>query len=287
MPKIGPYIEAVTLPPNGRPRDPLGRKPGESIDLTKYPPEKAQALKTRVKTANKRQWFALYQQTPIVEGGNLLSRQHFLDKDRKRVLKPDEFDKVTSGVLWVRFWDLAYTAKAYDKPNPDWTVGSLMAFRFDAEMTRYDIFLRHQARMRGNWSDVKREIHKWAQTDNAAGIGTVYVGAEANGPQKAAVDDLRASPYMLPYVVWDVPTGLSKTDRAELWMDRAREGYMWLCEGSWNSTFFDEIEGFPNAPHDDAVDSVSGAYAMCMMRANEHISQLTVGSLDIVPRWGR
>lgn len=276
--RIGPFIEAVTLPRNASPRDPLGRKPGEVLDPKKFTVEAAEARK---RNTPKRTWFAMWQQTPIVEGGNLLSRDDFLKRNPKRVLKIDEFDRMTDGLLWCRFWDLAYTAKAYDKPNPDYTVGTLMAFKFDEHMTRFDIFVRHQYRDRGNWSDVKKWIRQYAVEDGKS----CYIGGEANGPQKAAVEDLRTDPALMEYIVWGIPSGMSKKDRAELWMDRAREGQMWLCEGKWNNTFFDEAEGFPNAPHDDAIDSMSGAYAMCAQRSSEYQPGVVVGAVDFNSRW--
>ena len=35
---------------------------------------------------------------------------------------------------------------------------------------------------------------------------------------------------------------------------------MKLIKGAWNRDFLDEISNFPNAAHDDQVDSASGAH---------------------------
>ncbi len=278
--KLPRLLEAVKPSPNARPRDPLGRKPGEVLDPAKF--TKEQAL-LRKEMTPPRTWYAMWQQTPIVEGGNLLGRQHFLDKNRRRVLSVDEFEIQTDGLKWVRFWDFAYTVKARGKGSPDFTVGAKVAFKFDEWMQYFQIYVRDMVRLQGNWTDVKSRVRQVAAQDGIE----CYIGGEGNGPQKAAVEDLRADPFLLNYVVWPVPAQLSKTDRAELWMSRARDGMMWLCEGDWTKAFYDEIEAFPNGPHDDTVDGLSGAYAMSAQRSVEYSPKVVSAGIDLQfnPRW--
>ena len=40
---------------------------------------------------------------------------------------------------------------------------------------------------------------------------------------------------------------------------------MWVCRGTWNTEFLDELTAFPMSGHDDQVDALAGAY--------EHLAQ--------------
>lgn len=46
-----------------------------------------------------------------------------------------------------------------------------------------------------------------------------------------------------------------------------------LLEGSWNETFLDELEGFPDALHDDQVDAASDAFSAVAYARTRSISR--------------
>jgi len=56
----------------------------------------------------------------------------------------------------------------------------------------------------------------------------------------------------------DRPRG-SKIERASIVASAAEQGNVYLCRGTWNTSFLDEAEAFPLGSHDDQIDAVSGA----------------------------
>jgi phage terminase large subunit-like protein len=46
---------------------------------------------------------------------------------------------------------------------------------------------------------------------------------------------------------------------ANVWFAEASKGKVYLVQGDWNEEFLDELAGFPIAPHDDRITSVTGA----------------------------
>ena len=51
-----------------------------------------------------------------------------------------------------------------------------------------------------------------------------------------------------------------KITRAEPFAAQVQNGSVLVLEGAWNETFFDELESFPDALHDDQVDAASDAF---------------------------
>lgn len=279
----GPHPTARTLRSNEHWRDPLGRKPGESIDPLRY--SEADLAKIK-KNRGPRAWSCIYMQDPRVMVGNLIDRnEHFLSRDpnKRRVLSPAAFEQATKGLTWGRGWDFAYTAQQYNKPDPDYTVGVKMAFKIDDDTETFDIYVEDIVRFRENWGDNKRNIRDTALRDGPA----CFIGGEGNGPQSVALQDIRGLPSLAQYRVVGAPLAADKSGRAQLWASRVQERRMWLKEATWNNLFFDEAEAFPNGAKDDIVDAMSVAYILSALIADglggDGDAQLA--ELDINSRW--
>lgn len=150
----------------------------------------------------------------------------------------------------VRYWDLAATDP---KPgtDPDWTAGCLLGLA--ANHCYYVLDVR---RIRGTPAAVEALIRQCAVLDGkgvpvwieqepgASGVNTVhyYVQALAGWPVRG-----------------DRHTG-SKIERANPLSSQAEAGNIRLVRGPWISAFLDELEAFPNGPHDDQIDAFSGAF---------------------------
>ena len=93
-------------------------------------------------------------------------------------------------------------------------------------------------------------------------VGRSVLGIEANGTQLGYYQDIQEHPEMqMHMVVADKPEG-SKEMRASVWGSRLDDGLIHCVRAEWNGEFFDELDAFPAADHDDQVDGMSGAYAM-------------------------
>ena len=69
------------------------------------------------------------------------------------------------------------------------------------------------------------------------------------------------------------PVSGSKITRAEPFAAQWQQGNVLLLEGNWNETFLNELEGFPDALHDDQVDAASDAFSAVAYARTRHISR--------------
>lgn len=274
---IDRYLRAVLPNPTARFRDPLGRKAGESLDPLRFTKEQ---LAHKRKVLGPRTWSSVWMQDPRSEGTGLLHRSHFIgdanDKSTRRILTLKEFAEATEGLAWVRFWDLAYTPKQYNKPDPDWSVGSLVAARVDDYNSWFTIYIANLVRFRLSWGDTKLHIRQQAHIDGTK----VRMAVEANGPQTAAYQDLRGDPSLSDFIIDPFTahldpewlSGVIKADR------------IWLCDdkvsdesgfGSkkWHSVLFDEGESYPNGTHDDTLVSIVGGGLIAVQLARKFEAQ--------------
>ena len=63
------------------------------------------------------------------------------------------------------------------------------------------------------------------------------------------------------------PTG-DKVTRAEPFSAQWQAGNVLVLAGAWNDRYFDELEGFPEAEHDDMVDGSSDAFTALQQVSN-------------------
>lgn len=263
---LNKFARVRTLDRSQNFRDPLYRKPGESLDPNRFTSDE---LARRQKVLGPRTWGSLWMQNPHADGTGLFDRLLFTNPDPRlnRVLSTRIFDRMTLGLEWSRGYDYAFTAKQWNKPDPDFTVGVKMAFKIDYETGIFDIYISNVIAWRTKWNDSKNRIVAQAKQD---GVDT-WIGGEGNGPQSAALQDIQGLPQLALYTVMGVPNmHQDKSARAQLWVSRAGDGRVWLREGSWNDLFFEQGETYPNGAHDDVIDAVSTAYHMCAIRASDY-----------------
>lgn len=149
-----------------------------------------------------------------------------------------------------RYWDLAATAVKPGR-DPDWTVGALVIVK-DGVWYIADI-----RRIRGTPQTVEALI---AQTADLDGRQVAIRMEQEPGSSGVAVIDHYAR-RVLPG--WDFKgdkkTG-DKVNMARPVSAAAEQGNVKIVRGTWISAFLDEAEAFPQGPHDDQIDAVSGAF---------------------------
>lgn len=156
-------------------------------------------------------------------------------------------------VARVRRWDLAATPPSKESPDPDWTVGCLMARLRNGTFVIEDI-----VRIREAPAGVERTVKATAAADGH----TVTVEVPQD-PGQAGKAQSRAYATLLagyPYIS-ETETG-DKEVRAKPFSAQAEAGNVALVKGPWLDKFFAEVESFPTPGiHDDQVDACSGALA--------------------------
>lgn len=188
---------------------------------------------------------ALLQGEPVVKGGRLF-----------QVDKVVWADAMPEGLQWVRFWDLASTAKERDKDNPDMTAGVKLAVRMDDGVPHLWIddvvFCQSEAPERN------RLIVDTARADG----GACWQGIESVAGYKDAYTTLDG----LLKGVSVVHKGLVSRDkivRAGAVEPVFDGGNVTVRRGrGWFEEFMRQVSDFPGGVHDDIVDAMTGGYAL-------------------------
>lgn len=159
------------------------------------------------------------------------------------------------GVRRVRFWDLAATVATSDNPDPDWTVGLLLA-----EMGGR-FWVEDVIRVRATPKQVEAIVAQTASVDGTA--VAVRMEQEPGSSGKTVVEDYRRR-VLAGYDFQGRPSSGSKEERARPVSSRVEAGDVTLVRGAWNRVFLDELEAYTGDldkhAHDDQVDGLSGAY---------------------------
>ncbi|SHI62184.1 phage uncharacterized protein (putative large terminase), C-terminal domain-containing protein [Anaerovibrio lipolyticus DSM 3074] len=160
-------------------------------------------------------------------------------------------DKIVS---ICRSWDLAATEITLDNKNPDRTAGVLMARLKNGSFIVLDVIRRAE-----NAADVKRTIQQTAMMDKAEyGMHAITIPQD---PGQAGKD--QAAAYIRALAGYNVKSGPvtgDKVVRAVPFSSQWQGKNVMLLAGEWNKEYLQELEGFPDAVHDDMVDASSDAF---------------------------
>ena len=158
-------------------------------------------------------------------------------------------------VAVARAWDLAATEINLENKNPDRTAGVLMG-----RMTNGQYIVLDVKRVAANAANVRKLVRSTAETDKSEyNCRRIYIPQDAGQAGKE-----QAQSYIRELAGFNVksrPVSGSKIMRAEPFAAQWQQGNVLLLEGTWNETFLDELEGFPDALHDDQVDAASDAFS--------------------------
>ncbi len=177
-------------------------------------------------------WFALPQ-------GNMFRREWF-----------EIVDSAPAGIRKVRYWDLAATPEKEGK-DPDWTVGALVGEK-DGIFYIIDI-----VRTRTTPRNVEALVRQTAELDGRD--VEIWMEQEPGSSGVSIIDHYRRK-VLKGFTFRGLKTTGSKVTRASPFSSQAEAGNVKLVRGPWIGDFLDELEQFPQGPHDDQVDAVSGAF---------------------------
>lgn len=151
----------------------------------------------------------------------------------------------------VRFWDFAATIKKKAGDDPDYTVGLRLK-----ESDEGLFYIEDVVRERQDPASTDNTVKNTASQDGrSVGVGwEVEPGSAGKKVSKQLATLLRGY-----NAVGQRPVG-DKVQRAKSASAQALAGNIKLVKGDWNNDFLAELHGFPDLPHDDQVDSLSGAF---------------------------
>lgn len=238
----------IKIPAIAEENDLLGRQEGEAL-APEIGKDEEWAQRTK-EVSGSRTWNALYQQRPVPAGGNIFKRSwvkyYVPDIATRNNLKltsdvaimPEKFQKQ------VQSWDCAFK----DKDTSDFVAGQVWG------KNKADFYLldRHHERMGivATINAIKTMTSKWPLAH------AKLIEDKANG--SAVIEMLRKQ---ISGIIPINPEG-GKEARAQAVAPFWEAGNVYLPHPLWRSwvdDFITELESFPNAPHDDDVDSMDQA----------------------------
>jgi predicted phage terminase large subunit-like protein len=193
-------------------------------------------------------------------GGNLGNPEWFRGK-----IIPERPNEVEQR---VRYWDLAASEKKVSGRNkisdPDETVGTLLSWTKNSEENTFCI--EDQVSGTWEWVDIKEKIINIAKLDGP--FVPIYIEEEPgsggiNQVKQIALDIEKELPGWIVRSHNPRREGGDKVVRANIWFAEASRGKFYMVQGNWNDPFLKQLSSFPNAKHDDKIDSVSGARICC------------------------
>lgn len=159
-------------------------------------------------------------------------------------------DAVPSDLRECRGWDFAATPKTPTN-DPDFTSGTKVGLASDGR-----IFVTHSVADQLGSLGVERLLMSTAISD-----GKDVRIALAQDPGAAGKAYVATQVKMLAgYNVRSKSVTGDKITRFNPFSAQAEAGNVFVLRGPWNEAWFQSLEGFPTAKHDDEVDSTSEAY---------------------------
>lgn len=220
-------------------------------------------LKERQRVYTQASWASLYQQSPIVGGGDTFP----IDKVRIVANAPAKNEVRRT----VRYWDKAGTSG-----SGAYTCGALMHELKRGDQTRWVV--SDVVRKQVNAWDRENLIRQTAENDKVVwGRMEVWFEKEPGSGGKESAERTVANLKGHNAKADTVSGKGSKEVRAEPYAAQWQGGNIDLVAGKWNKDFIDEHENFPNGAYMDQVDAAAGAFAKLS----------TVTTYDTSLRWAR
>jgi predicted phage terminase large subunit-like protein len=239
----------------------FGDKADEAKSVTFIP---AKVTDNRILLKNDPDYLRNLKSLSLVERSQLLDGNWKIRPVAGMFFKREWFEVVDAapamaGEPDVRYWDRAATPEGPGARDPDWTVGLCCRY------VKGIFYILDVARMRERPNKVKSAMRNCATQD---GPECVVVAEE--DPGQAGKSEVEELSTLFPDRVFHTRRVTTKKAlRARIASAQAEQGNIKLVRGRWNEDFLDELENFADwdqvdekpdtMPHDDQVDSLSGA----------------------------
>ncbi len=197
--------------------------------------EELEALREEVGPAK---WNAQYQQTPTGEEGALVKREWWKRWEKERP-PPCEFI--------IQSWDTAFTKSE----RSDYSACTTWGVFYKDEVDPH-IILLDAIEERLEFPELKKRAQEKAREWEP---DACIVEAKAAG--SPLIFELRR--MGIPVSEYTPVRGNDKFVRINSVTDLFRSGKVWAPEGRWADEVIEQMAAFPNAPHDDLVDSTTQA----------------------------
>ena len=190
----------------------------------------------RRRRLNPREFASLYQQTPYIEGGNLIKANWW--RSYPADLKPE------------RFSSLIIAADTAFKKTETSDYSVMMVGGLD---TSGDIYITDLIRDRYEFPELKRRMIQLNNIWRGRGLRGIYIEDKASG--QSLIQELKreSGVSVIPYRIAG-----DKVARLNAVLPLIEGGRVLLPETApWLDTFLDECQSFPSGKNDDQIDALS------------------------------
>jgi predicted phage terminase large subunit-like protein len=201
----------------------------------------------------------------VDDGGNI--------GDSSKIIKIKEMSDEWKFGRTVRYWDMAATEKklgAKNKNNPDEFVGTKVqeCFKEVLEEGKHKTIRQYVVMDQVGgffaWEKLLEAITNTSLEDGPACTVVIEQEPASGGKNQVAAVQLHFKKNQdYPELQYFKVEGQRPTDRVQeayTWFGYANAGNVFMIENeAWNSKFSEQVDGFPNADHDDRLTSCSGA----------------------------
>lgn len=171
-----------------------------------------------------------------------------------------EFPSLTD-IAWWRVWDVAHTAKQRVKDDPDYTSGTILAFRKEGNDPVPHLYIRDVKRIRETADKRDSFMKMSARIDGHF----VHQGIEDSLDSKDAYHYIKKA---IPDISWTkIQVKGDKLVRATpLEPIFAAPGHVHIAKAVWNDDWINEVIKFDGLgkTHDDQIDNMSAGYQQLM-----------------------
>jgi predicted phage terminase large subunit-like protein len=235
--------------------DPLEREFGDPLAPSRFTASYLDTIRERV---GPMVWNAEYQQRPTRPEGDFfkIERVSIETAPPASICQMHKIDEDTAPVPFnvqrgVRFWDLAATAASRERRDPDYTVGTLSAEDESGKWWVIDV-----VRARLDPEQVQQLMLQTAKLDGKR--VKVRIEQEPGASGKSMISNYVK--LLAGFNVEGVLHGGDKAVWSSGWAGQVNGGNVILVKAPWNKPWLSEHAGFPNAKHDDQVDSAAGSF---------------------------
>ena len=219
------------------------RQIGEPLWPERHSLERLLAAKKR----SAKVFSALYQQSPTIDGGNIIREAWFRyisAEDFRRMRERKELD------CPIHFFiDTAFTEKTSNDPT-----GIIGVCFIDG-----NLYISCAEKVNLKFPDLVRHIPEYVRMNGYNRFSSVRIEPKANG--LSVIDQLQE---LTDLNVVATPTPReSKETRLNAASPFVESGRVYLVKGMWNEEFISEVCGFPAMPHDEFVDLLGYAIDHC------------------------
>lgn len=219
------------------------RQVGEALWPQKHSLERLLSAKQR----SARFFTALYQQSPTIEGGNIIREAWF------NYITAEDFKRKRQGgereCPFHFFIDTAFTEKTSNDPT-----GIIGVCCIDN-----NLYITCAEKVNMKFPDLVRHIPEYVRMNGYGRGSSVRIEPKANG--LSVIDQLEE---LTDLNVVSTPTPKEgKETRLNAASPFVESGRVYLVKGIWDGEFVTEVCGFPAMPHDEYVDLLCYAIDYC------------------------